>query len=190
MIFWKTEENKYHLKIDDDTLLEKVKYVKKRDLVQLATIRGLVLNETSLDYILDSLFKDTHKKKLINLKDELYRNIKKRKYDEIRNEMKKIRRIKSSNLVKKEKISWKELNEVKQLSDLPLKNLIKLAQLRNIEAAGLNRSELFYSLLRTQNHHKEKQYLSLLQANPKNVIIELAMLLNKSDRDSFRKRLK
>ena len=105
MIFWKTEENKYHLKIDDDTLLEKVKYVKKRDLVQLATIRGLVLNETSLDYILDSLFKDTHKKKLINLKDKLYRNIKKRKYDEIINEMKKIRRIKSSNLVKKEKIS-------------------------------------------------------------------------------------
>ena len=105
MIFWKTEENKYHLKIDDDTLLEKVKYVKKRDLVQLATIRGLVLNETSLDYILNSLFKDTHKKKLINLKDELYRNIKKRKYDEIINEMKKIRRIKSSNLVKKEKIS-------------------------------------------------------------------------------------
>ena len=60
---------------------------------------------------------------------------------------------------------------------------------------------MFYSLLRTQNHHKEKQYLSLLQANPKNeiksktnefrkVIIELGMLLNKSDRDSFRKRLK
>ena len=53
---------------------------------------------------------------------------------------------------------------------------------------------MFYSLLRTQNHHKEKQYLSLLQANPKNeiksktnevrkVIIELGMLLNKSDRD-------
>ena len=48
--------------------------------------------------------------------------------------------------------------------------------------------------MRTQNHHKEKQYLSLLQANPKNeiksktnevrkVIIELGMLLNKSDRD-------
>ena len=44
--------------------------------------------------------------------------------------MKKIRRIKGSNLVKKENISQKELNEVKQLSDLPLKNLIKLAQLR------------------------------------------------------------
>ena len=164
-------------------------------------MRSLVLNKTSLDYILDSLFKDIHKKKLINLKDVLYRNIQKRKNDQIINEMKKIRRIKNSNLVKKENISQKELNEVKQLSDLPLKNLRKLAQLRNIEAAGLNRSELFYILMRTQNHHKEKGYLSLLQADPNNeiksqrnevrtVIIELGMLLNKSDRYSIRKRLK
>ena len=161
-------------------------------------MRSLVLNKTSLDYILDSLFKDIHKKKLINLKDVLYRNIQKRKNDQIINEMKKIRRIKNSNLVKKENISQKELNEVKNLSDLPLKNLRKLAQLRNIEAAGLNRSELFYILMRTQNHDKEKGYL---QADPNNeiksqrnevrtVIIELGMLLNKSDRYSIRKRLK
>ena len=50
--------------IHDDKLLEKVKYLKKRDLVHLATIRGLVLNETILDYILDFLFKDIHKKKV------------------------------------------------------------------------------------------------------------------------------
>ena len=179
-------------------MLEKVKNLKKRDLVHLATMRSLVLNKTSLDYILDSLFKDIHKKKLINLKDVLYRNIQKRKNDQIINEMKKIRRIKNSNLVKKENISQKELNEVKQLSDLPLKILRKLAQLRNIEAAGLNRSELFYILMRTENHHKEKGYL---QVDPNNeiksqrnevrtVIIELGMLLNKSDRYSIRKRLK
>ena len=52
--------------------------------------------------------------------------------------------------------------------------------------------------MRTQNHHKEKGYL---QADPNNeiksqrnevrtVIIELGMLLNKSDRYSIRKRLK
>ena len=116
--------------IDDDTLLEKVKYLKKRNLLHLATIRGLFLNETSLDYILNSLFKDIHQKKLIDLKNELHRNIQKTTKDQIINEMKKIRRIKGSNLVKKENISQKELNEVKQLSDLPLKNLIKLAQLR------------------------------------------------------------
>ena len=80
--------------IHDDKLLEKVKYLKKRDLVHLATIRGLVLNETILDYILDFLFKDIHKKKLINLKDKLYRNIKTRKNSQIINDLKKIRRKK------------------------------------------------------------------------------------------------
>ena len=54
--------------------------------------------------------------------------------------------------------------------------------------------------MRTQKHHKEKEYLSLLQTASNNeiksktneirkVIIELDMLLNKSDRDIIRKRL-
>ena len=54
--------------------------------------------------------------------------------------------------------------------------------------------------MRTQKHHKEKEYLSLLQTVSNNeiksktneirkVIIELDMLLNKSDRDIIRKRL-
>ena len=34
--------------INDDTLLKKVKYLKKRDLIHLATIRGIVLNEPSI----------------------------------------------------------------------------------------------------------------------------------------------
>ena len=65
-------------KVDGETLLRKVKYLKKRDLIHLATIRGIVLNEKSLKNIPDVLFKDLHQKKLINLKDELYRNIQKR----------------------------------------------------------------------------------------------------------------
>ena len=65
-------------KVDGDTLLRKVKYLEKRDLIHLATIRGIVLNEKSLKNIPDVLFKDLHQKKLINLKDELYRNIQKR----------------------------------------------------------------------------------------------------------------
>ena len=34
--------------INDDTLLKKVKYLKKQDLIHLATIRGIVLNEPSI----------------------------------------------------------------------------------------------------------------------------------------------
>ena len=173
---------------------------KKRDLIHLATIRGIVSNDTSLENILDVLFKDVHKKKLNNLNAELYRNIQKRKNNQITNELKKIRRIKNSNLVKKENISQKELNEVKKLSDLPIKIEKKLAQVRNIETTDLKKSELLYILMRNQKHHKEKEYLSLLQADPVNeiksktneirkVIIEMDMLLNKIDRDITRKRL-
>ena len=80
--------------INDDYLLKKVKYLKKRDLVHLATIRGLVFNELSLDSILYVLFKDVHKKKqtkvivdmykyyhkqkFTNLKDKIYRNLQKK----------------------------------------------------------------------------------------------------------------
>ena len=46
--------------ISDDLLPRKVKHLKKRDLIHLATIRGLVLNETNLKNILDALFKDIY----------------------------------------------------------------------------------------------------------------------------------
>ena len=89
---------------------------------------------------------------------------------------------------------------LKKLSHLPLKLLRKLVQLRNIDTTDLKQSELLYILMRTQKHHKEKEYLSLLQTVSNNeiksktneirkVIIELDMLLNKSDRDIIRKRL-
>ena len=114
---WKNRGKKVITELDEDAVLEKVKYLKKRDLIRLATIKGLVLNETSLENILDVLLRDIHQNKLKNLKDELYRNIQKRKNDQIINELKKIRRIKNSNLVKKENVSQKELNEVKKLSE-------------------------------------------------------------------------
>ena len=87
---------------------------------------------------------------------------------------------------------------LKKNYDLPLKILTKIVRLRNVETTGLNKSELLYILMRTQKHHKEKEYLSLLQTVSNNeiksktneirkVIIELDMLLNKSDRDIIRK---
>ena len=109
--------------IDDDTLLKKVKYLKKQTLIHLATIRGLVFNETNLDNILHVIFKDVHQKnqiKLIddlhkyhhkykskNIKEELYRNLQKRKNIQIVNELKRLKRLKHSNLAKKENICQK-----------------------------------------------------------------------------------
>ena len=183
-------------------MLRRVKYLKKQDLIHLATIRGIVLNDLSLKNVLDALFKDIHKKnqtkliddlhkyyhkekqtKLIedlhkyyhkqkskNIKEELYRNLQKRKNIQIINELKKLKRLKRSNLAKNENISQNELDEIKRLSDLPTKILRKLVQLRNVEPTGLKRSELLYILMRTQKHHKEAEYLSYLQADHNNQI--------------------
>ena len=58
--------------IDDDTLLKKVKYLKKQNLVHLATIRELVFNESSLNNILYVLFENLHKMKQIKLNGDLH----------------------------------------------------------------------------------------------------------------------
>ena len=111
--------------IDDDTWLKKVRYLKKQDLIHLATIRGLVFNETSLDNILHVLFKDVHKKNQIKLIDDLDKYHQKqnskniieqlyRKNNQIINELKRLKRLKHSNLAKKENISKKELDDIKR----------------------------------------------------------------------------
>ena len=90
--------------ISSDKLLKKDKCLKKQDLIHLLTIRGILLNELSLNNIIDALFKEIHKKKqanvgehiyrshhkkkLKNLKDEIHRNLKKSQNEQIINELK------------------------------------------------------------------------------------------------------
>ena len=59
--------------ISSDKLLKKVKCLKKRDLIHLLTIRGILLNELSLNNIIDALFKEIHKKKQANIVEDIYR---------------------------------------------------------------------------------------------------------------------
>ena len=129
--------------ISYDKLLKKVKYLKKRDLIHLLTIRGIVLNDLSLNNIIDALFKDIHKKKqanvvedihryhhkekLKNLKEEIYRNLQKRQSEQIIHELKKLKKLKLSNLFKKENISQKDLKEIKRLNDLSCNTLKKIS---------------------------------------------------------------
>ena len=117
--------------ISNDKLLKKVKYLKKSDLIHLLTIRGIVLNEYSLDNIIDAIFKDIHKKKqanvvedvyrhhhkqkLKNLKGEIYRNLHKKQNEQIINELKEFKKLKRSNLIKKENISQEDLKEIKHV---------------------------------------------------------------------------
>ena len=117
--------------ISNDKLLKKVKYLKKSDLIHLLTIRGIVLNEYSLDNIIDAIFKDIHKKKqanvvediykhyhkqkLKNLKGEIYRNLHKKQNEQIIRELKEFKKLKRSNLIKKENISEEDLKEIKHV---------------------------------------------------------------------------
>ena len=109
----------------------------------MLTIRSIVLNELSLDNIIDALFKDIHKKKqanvvediyryhhkekLKNLKEEIYRNLQKRQTEQIINELKKLKKLKLSNLFKKENISQKNLKEIKLLNDLSCNTFKKIS---------------------------------------------------------------
>ena len=117
--------------ISNDKLLKKVKYLNKSDLIHLLTIRGIVLNEYSLDNIIDALFKDIHKKKqanvvediykhyhkqkLKNLKGERYRNLHKKQNEQIIHELKEFKKLKRSNLIRKENISQEDLKEIKHV---------------------------------------------------------------------------
>ena len=178
-------------------MLRKVRYLTKRDLIHLLTIRGIVINEYSIDGTINALFKDIHKKKqasviedicryhhkqkLKNLKQEIYSNLHNRQNQLIINELKELKKLKLSNLLKKANISQED-------------------QPRNIETTGLKKSDLIYILLRSQKHHAETKYLEYLQSDPVNeikskineirkYIIELGMMIDKPDKDKIRKRL-
>ena len=196
--------------ISDDKLLKKIKYLNKRDLIHLLTIGGIVLNEPSIDVIIDALSKNVQKKKPRDIRSDIYKSyhnknlnksiyntIHKIKQRSIANELKMLR---ISNLIKKENILQEDLEEIKKLKSLSRNTLIKLAQLRNIETTGLTKSDIIHNLLRSQKHHKETKYLDYLQTNPVNeikskineirkYIIELGMTLDKADKDKIRKRL-
>ena len=96
---------------------------------------------------------DTSKREYINkLKQMIYRNIQKSKQDKINNELKKLRFNKLAN---KNNISQDDLVKIKQLNDLSLKTLQKIAQQRNINSTGIKKENLIYMLMRSEISHKE-----------------------------------
>ena len=200
--------------ISFDKLLQKVKYLTKKDLKHLLTIRNIDIDDDdSVDNIINALLKDIHKKKqakvideiyryhhkqkLNNLKQEIYRNIQKRQNQSIINELKK---LKLSDFIKKGPISYEDLKEIIRLKELSRNTLIKLAQLRNMETTGLNKPDLIYVLLRSQKDPIEPKYLEYLNNNTDNnlkskmneirkVLVELGMMLDEEYRDEMRETL-
>ena len=84
--------------------------------------------------------------------------------------LKRLKRLKRSNLTKQENISQNELDKIKRLLDFSTKILKTLAQLRNIQTIGLKRSDVICILMRPQKHRKDAEYLSYLQDDPINEI--------------------
>ena len=125
-------------------LQRKVRYLKKRDLIHLTKLRGLVVDETDLVNITQVLLKSVLGPKL---KDDLYREIEKRKYNKTINKVKRLKRLKNTPLAKKENISEKELYELTTLTKLPTQSLKKLAQLRGVETTGLKRHDILTILM-------------------------------------------
>ena len=68
-------------------LQRKVSYLKKRELIHLAKLRCLVVDETDLVNIIQVLLKSVLGPRL---KDELYRELEKRKYNKIINKVKRL----------------------------------------------------------------------------------------------------
>ena len=143
-------------------LQRKVSYLKKRDLIYLAKLRGLVVDETDPVNIIQVLLKSVLGPKL---KHDLYRELEKRKYNKIINKVKRLKRLKNTPLAKKENISGKELYKLTTLTNLPTQSLKKLAHLRGIEMTGLKRHELLTILMRSEKHHREQKYLQYLQSD-------------------------
>ena len=83
-------------------LRRKIKYLTKRDLIHLTKLTDLV-------NIIQILLKSVLGPKL---KDELYRELEKRKYNKIINKVKRLKILKNSPLAKKENISEKDLYEL------------------------------------------------------------------------------
>ena len=83
-------------------LRRKIKYLTKWDLIHLTKLTDLV-------NIIQILLKSVLGPKL---KDELYRELEKRKYNKIINKVKRLKILKNSPLAKKENISEKDLYEL------------------------------------------------------------------------------
>ena len=67
--------------ISNDKSINKVKYLKKKDLKHLLSIRNIETNDNdTVDDIINKLFKDIHKKKQAEVIDDLYRHHQKKSY--------------------------------------------------------------------------------------------------------------
>ena len=108
------------------------------------------------------------KREYINiLKQEIYRNIKKRQQNKIDNELNK---LKFNELANKNNINQDDLEKIKQYNALKLNILQKIVQQRNINTTGLKKKKLIYTVIRSEKSHKEDNYIKYINKDTNNEI--------------------
>ena len=108
------------------------------------------------------------KRKVVNktLKNEIYRNILKRKQNKINKELKK---LKFNKLANTDDILERDLTNIKKYSAYPLKNLQQIAKLRNIDS-NMQKKDIIYALIRYEPAINEEKYISYLNNDSNNDI--------------------
>ena len=100
------------------------------------------------------------------LKNEIYRNILKRKQNKINNELKKLRLHKLANI---DNISEGDLVNIKKYNAYSLKTLQQIAKLRIINS-NMSKKDTIYALIRSEPVINEEKYISYLNTDSNNDI--------------------
>ena len=101
------------------------------------------------------------------LKQEIYRNMQKRKQNKINNELKK---LKFNELANKNNITQDDLEKIKQYNVLKLNIHQKIAQQHNINTTGLKKKILIYTLITSEKSYKEDNYIKYISKDTNNEI--------------------
>ena len=138
------------------------------------------------------------KRKTLNkrLKNEIYRNILKRKQNKINNKLKKLKLHKLANI---DNISERDLVNIKKYSAYFVKTLRQIAKLRNLDS-NMSKTNTIYTLICSKRVINEEKYLSYLNNNSNNDIdnkineikiqlFEVSSYINKKDYKDIKKRL-
>ena len=136
------------------------------------------------------------KQKTLNktLKHEIYRNILKRKQNNINNELKKLKLHKLANI---DNISERDLVNIKKYNTYPVKILRQMAKLRNIDS-NMSKTNTIYTLIRSKPVINEEKYLSYLNDDSNDDIdnkineinmqlFEVSSYMNKKDYKDIKK---
>ena len=81
-----------------------------------------------------------------------------------------LKKLRFNELANRNNVPQDDLVKFKQLKDLSLKTLQKIAQQRNINSTGVKKKNLIYMLIRSEISHKENNYLEYITKDINNEI--------------------